>query len=84
MVVEDEFASKQIFEETSHQEDQVGRIAGVDDVEAACEHNPKRQREFPEQRDGVLDQISLGRFGLERKRVTVDAYAFEFLVGGCE
>src|SRR6185369_9140956 len=54
MVVEDELLAEDL-EERTDQKKQVGRIAGVDDVEASSQQNLPRQEECREQRNAVFE-----------------------------
>ena len=48
------------LEEQTDQEDEIGRIAGVDHVEAVAAPNIQREQEFPKQCDGIFDEIGGG------------------------
>src|SRR5207302_5001481 len=53
VMIEQEFLTEQP-EEPADQEEQVGRIAGVNDVEPAREEHPAGEHECPGERDCVL------------------------------
>ena len=56
-MIEQEFLTEQP-EEPADQEEQVGRIAGVNDVEPAREEHPAGEHECPGERDCVLHRVA--------------------------
>src|SRR5208337_2083862 len=79
VMIEHEFFPEQEFEKSTDDEDQIGRIAGMDDVEPVGEENAPRQQRFPEERRGIFEQISEASAGIEWKRMAIDADAVDHL-----
>src|SRR4051812_4306051 len=76
VVVEQELLAEDLVE-PADQEEEIGRIAVMDDVEAAREEHPQRQHERPEKRRAVLDQVTGGAGGLGREVVAPDVDAVD-------
>ena len=80
VMVEDEPDTENVFEEASGQEQEVGRVAGVENVEAAPEEDAPREDELPKQRRRVLDGIAERSLRFERQPMTVDVNSVDDLV----
>ena len=79
-MVEYEALAGENLEEQADQEDEIGRIAGVDHVEAVAAPDPQREQKFPEQCDGIFDEIGGGSSCFDRQGVAVDRYAVNDLM----
>ena len=71
VVIEDELLPEQL-EESPDQEEQVGGVAGVNDIESAREEHPPGEHEGPGERDRVFHHIAGGARRLDRQVVTVN------------
>ena len=76
-MVEQEPLAAEPFERQRHQEDQVGRVAGVDRIETAPERDLQRQPHLVEQRRCIFDEVTLGAVRLQWQRVTMDIDAVQ-------
>src|SRR5262245_3918764 len=79
-MVEYEALAGENLEEQADQKDEIGRIAGVDHVEAVVAPDPQREQKFPEQCDGIFDEIGGGSSCFDRHGVAVDGYAVNDLM----
>ena len=80
VMVEQEALPRENLEEKPDQEDEVGRIAGMDHVEAVAPPHLEREHELPEQRDRVFDEIGRRAPRLDRQRMAIDPDAVDYLV----
>ena len=80
VMVEHEALSRENLEEKPDQEDEVGRIAGMDHVEAVAPPHLEREHELPEQRDRVFDEIGRCAPRLDRQGMAIDPDAVDHLV----
>src|SRR5438132_10389057 len=71
VVIENEFPSDEL-EESADQEEQIGRVAGVNDVDAACKQHPPGEQECPGERERVLHRIARGARCFDGQLVAVD------------
>ncbi len=81
MMVEQEFLAHEQLEKSGDQEEQVGRIAGMDNIEAVRELHLPGQARGVEQGEPVLQQVADGPLCLDRQVVAVDVDAVERLIG---
>ena len=81
VMVEHEALSRENLEEKPDQEDEVGRIAGMDHVEAVAPPHLEREHELPEERDRVFDEIGRCAPRLDRQGMAIDPDAVDHLVG---
>ncbi len=81
MVIEDIGAAAEQAEGPGDEEDQVGRVAALDRVEAAQAADFQRKAEFVEEGGGVLDGEAFCPLGFQRQGVAVDVDAVEEDVG---
>ena len=79
-MVEYEALAAENLEEQADQEDEIGRIAGVNHVEAVAAPDPQGEQEFPEQCNRVFDEIGGGSSCFDRHGVAVDGYAVNDLM----
>ena len=68
-------------EEPADQEEEVGRIAGVDHVEGVLPPDPASEAPGPPQHERVLSQVPGERRGRRGRRIPVDPHTAELLVG---
>ena len=71
VVIENEFLSDEL-EESTDQEEQIGRVAGVNDVETACKQHPPGEHKGPGECDRVLHRITRGARCFDGQVVAVD------------
>jgi hypothetical protein len=71
VVIENELLAEQL-EEPTDQKNRIRGIAGVDDVESACQQHSPGQHELPEQRHGVLQRVAQRTLSLRGQRVAVN------------
>src|SRR5207248_9032340 len=71
VVIEEEFLAQQL-EESPDQHEQVRRVAGVHDVEAAREEAAPRQDEGRWDRARILQAVPKGTRGLPRQPIWID------------
>lgn len=79
MVIEDVFYAKQL-ERQRHQENEVGRIAALNDINALFEVDFPCQHGFPEQRRAVFEQKSERPARFERQGMAMDFHAINDFV----
>ena len=80
VMVEHEALAGENLEEQPDQKNEVGRIAGMDHVEAVAPPHLEREHELPEQRDRVFDEIGRGAARLDRQGMAIDPDAVDDLV----
>ena len=80
VVVVEEVAHAERPERPGDEEDQVGRVAAVQDVDPALAPHPQRQPELVPERGAVLAQVAERPVALGGQRMAVDVHAFEQLV----
>ena len=79
MLVEDEADAEQP-EGQGGQEDEIGRVAGLNDGNALRPVDPEQQPEFVEQGEGIFRQKGQLAARLHRQRVAVDFYAVDLFI----
>ena len=85
MMIENEFFPKPRFEDHRDQINQVGWIAGVNDIEAVPAQDTEGVEEFPRHRGAVFGDVGEFSDRLDGQRMAIDVDAVEKLVGlGCE
>ena len=72
VMVEHEALAGENLEEQADQENEIGRIAGVDHVEAVTPPHLEREHELPEQGDRIFDEIGCGAPRLDRQGMAID------------
>ncbi len=80
VVVVEQIAHSEEPHHPGDQEDQVGRIAAMQDVDAAFPLHPQRQPELVPQRRAVFAQIAAGGIALGRQVVAIDMHPVQELV----
>src|SRR4029078_1092077 len=73
-------ASAEELERQRDEEDQIWRVAALDDVEAAFAPHSEQQAELVKQRSGIFEQEGEAAPGLERQRVAIDRDTVEHFV----
>src|SRR5437879_10720396 len=71
MVIEDELLAEQL-KKSADEEEQVGRIAGVNDVETAREEHPPGEHKGPGERDRVFHGVACRARRLDQQAVAVN------------
>ncbi len=79
MVVEDELLAEQLVE-SADQEEEVRRVAGVNDVEASSQQHSPREHEGREQGFAVFAHVADRGRGLGRRPIAVDVNALDDFV----
>ena len=74
VVVVENILHAQQAELPSDKEDEIRRIATLNDINAAREKDLPRQHRFPEQRRAIFGQIAQRPTGIERQRVAIDMH----------
>ena len=79
VMVEDVFDAEEL-EWESDEENIVGRIAALKDVEAAAEENPPREQELPKERPAELPYVAKCAVPFLDHGMPIDVNAFETLI----
>jgi hypothetical protein len=77
VMVEDEFLSEKQLIKTCDQEDQVWRIATMNDIEPVLAKHTDRIRELPKQRACVFRKVRHRSLCLHRQRMSIDVDTFK-------
>ena len=80
VMVKDEFLAEEELEEAADQKQQIGRIAGLDDIEAARQQHAPGQDKSRCQCDAVFQQVAGRPLRLDWQVVAVDVDAIQALV----